>query len=217
SLDIVTFVVPPMLPAALTATTAFAQRRLRDKKIFCLSAKHISLSGGVDVACFDKTGTLTETDIDLAGAIPIQEGEFRKPVPQLSTLPETHPLLQAAATCHTLIKVNDQMSGYSIDRKMFDATKWNFVNGPPGVNSAYGVETPFLVSSPLWNEKRESSFSPLAFSIRISRQTNDGDCPAEGKQTLQCIHQRGSRNHCRALRSLPSNYYAVLKHYTIQG
>jgi P-type E1-E2 ATPase len=54
SLDIVTFVVPPMLPAALTATTSFAQRRLREKKIFCLSAKHISLSGGVDVACFDK-------------------------------------------------------------------------------------------------------------------------------------------------------------------
>jgi len=50
----VTFVVPPMLPAALTATTALAQRRLRAKKIFCLSAKHISLCGGVDVVCFDK-------------------------------------------------------------------------------------------------------------------------------------------------------------------
>jgi len=43
-----------MLPAALTATTALAQRRLRAKKIFCLSAKHISLCGGVDVVCFDK-------------------------------------------------------------------------------------------------------------------------------------------------------------------
>ncbi|EFX66261.1 hypothetical protein DAPPUDRAFT_64891, partial [Daphnia pulex] len=54
SLDIVTFVVPPLLPAALTATTSFAQRRLLSKKIYCLNAKHISLSGGVDVACFDK-------------------------------------------------------------------------------------------------------------------------------------------------------------------
>lgn len=51
-----------MLPAALTATTSFAQRRLRDKKIFCLSAKHISLCGGVDIACFDKV------DLELADA-----------------------------------------------------------------------------------------------------------------------------------------------------
>ena len=101
---------------------------------------------------------MTETDIDLAGAIPIQEGEFRKPVLQLSTLSETHPLLQATATCHTLIKVNDQLNGYSIDRKMFDATKWNFTDGPAGVNADYGVETPHLVSSTLWNE--ESSPHP---------------------------------------------------------
>ncbi len=107
-----------------------------------------------------KTGTLTETDIDLAGAIPIQEGEFRKPVLQLSSLSEAHPLLQAAATCHTLIKVNDLLNGYSIDRKMFDATKWNFADGPTGVNADYGVETPYLVSSPSCNENQESSPHP---------------------------------------------------------
>ena len=54
SLDIVTFVVPPLLPAGLTACTFFAQKRLKKEKIFCLSSKHISLSGGVDVICFDK-------------------------------------------------------------------------------------------------------------------------------------------------------------------
>ena len=54
SLDVASFVVPPSLPAALTSVTAFAQRRLKNNKIFCLSAKHISQSGGVDVVCFDK-------------------------------------------------------------------------------------------------------------------------------------------------------------------
>ena len=43
---------------------------------------------------------------------------------------------------------------------MFDATKWNLIDGPMGVNSDYGVETPFLVSSPLWNDKRDSSDKP---------------------------------------------------------
>ena len=37
---------------------------------------------------------------------------------------------------------------------MFDAAKWNFANGPAGVNSDNGVETPFLVSSPLSNKKQ---------------------------------------------------------------
>ena len=81
-----------------------------------------------------------ETDIDLAGAIPIQKAKFQKPVFQLSKLPrpDTHPILQVTTTCHTLIKLNDQLNVYSINRKMFDAAKWNFANGPAGVNSDYG-------------------------------------------------------------------------------
>lgn len=183
SLDIVTFVVPPMLPGALTATSSFAQRRLKNRKIFCLSAKHISLAGGVDVICFDKTGTLTESDIDLAGAVPIEEGEFRRPLSELGTLPETHPLLLTVATAHTLIRLptTGQLSGYSVDRKLFEASGWSFKvrllcitdwidlnvmtrvvkqDGPQGVNSDYGIETPYIVTSPLWSDKRDSTFSP---------------------------------------------------------
>ena len=85
-----------------------------------------------------KTGTLTEMDIDLAGAI--QRAEFQKPVLQLSKLPDTHQILKVTTTCHTLIKVSDQLNGYSIDRKMFDTAKWKFANGPAGVNSDYGIE-----------------------------------------------------------------------------
>lgn len=76
----------------------------------------------------------------------------------MADLPETHPLLlHSIATCHTLIRVNDKLNGYSIDRKMFEASKWNFNDGPRGVNSDYGVETPYLISSPSWNNKRDGS------------------------------------------------------------
>ena len=54
SLDILTFVVPPILPAALTANNAFAQKRLQKKGIFCLHSKHICLCGGIDIVAFDK-------------------------------------------------------------------------------------------------------------------------------------------------------------------
>ncbi len=54
SLDILTFVVPPILPAAITANNAFAQRRLEHRGIFCLHSKHIPLCGGIDIVAFDK-------------------------------------------------------------------------------------------------------------------------------------------------------------------
>ena len=56
SLDIFTFVVNPMLPPALTANNAFAQRRLQKRGIYCLHTKHINLCGGIDVVAFDKVG-----------------------------------------------------------------------------------------------------------------------------------------------------------------
>ena len=54
SLDIFTFVVNPMLPPALTANNAFAQKRLEKRGIYCLHTKHINLCGGIDVVAFDK-------------------------------------------------------------------------------------------------------------------------------------------------------------------
>ena len=43
-----------MLPPALTANNAFAQKRLQKKGIYCLHTKHINLCGGIDVVAFDK-------------------------------------------------------------------------------------------------------------------------------------------------------------------
>jgi cation-transporting ATPase 13A2 len=56
-MDILTFVVPPILPAALTANNAFAQKRLEKEDIFCLHSKHICLCGGIDICAFDKVST----------------------------------------------------------------------------------------------------------------------------------------------------------------
>ena len=70
SLDILTFVVPPILPAALTANNAFAQKRLEKEGIFCLHSKHISLCGGIDICAFDKVINNNEIN-DLLGLLAI--------------------------------------------------------------------------------------------------------------------------------------------------
>ena len=53
-----------MLPPALTANNAFAQKRLQKKGIYCLHTKHINLCGGIDVVAFDKVRTEHEDTYD---------------------------------------------------------------------------------------------------------------------------------------------------------
>uniref|UniRef100_A0A674P855 ATPase cation transporting 13A2 n=1 Tax=Takifugu rubripes TaxID=31033 RepID=A0A674P855_TAKRU len=54
SLDVVTIVVPPALPAAITTGTIYAQNRLKNKGIFCISPPRINVSGKLSIFCFDK-------------------------------------------------------------------------------------------------------------------------------------------------------------------
>lgn len=53
-LDVVTIVVPPALPAAMTTGTIYSQKRLKNQGIFCISPPRINVSGKLSVFCFDK-------------------------------------------------------------------------------------------------------------------------------------------------------------------
>uniref|UniRef100_A0A8D0AWJ0 Polyamine-transporting ATPase 13A3 n=1 Tax=Sander lucioperca TaxID=283035 RepID=A0A8D0AWJ0_SANLU len=105
SLDIITITVPPALPAAMTAGIVYAQRRLKHLGIFCISPQRINICGQINLVCFDKTGTLTEDGLDLWG---VQRSQF----------------VACMATCHTLTKIEGQLSGDPLDLKMFEATGW---------------------------------------------------------------------------------------------
>ena len=55
-LDLITIVVPPSLPLALTVGINFALVWLRQESIFCISPSRISMAGKIRCMCFDKTG-----------------------------------------------------------------------------------------------------------------------------------------------------------------
>lgn len=69
-LDLVTIIIPPCLPLALTVSTSFALVWLRKENIFCISPSRINLAGKIRVMCFDKTGTLTEDSLKFKGLLP---------------------------------------------------------------------------------------------------------------------------------------------------
>ena len=54
ALDIITIVVPPALPAAITTGTIYAQSRLKKQGVFCISPPRINVSGKISLFCFDK-------------------------------------------------------------------------------------------------------------------------------------------------------------------
>jgi cation-transporting ATPase 13A2 len=73
ALDIITIVVPPALPAAMTVGTVYAQSRLKKKSIYCISPPRINVGGKLKLICFDKTGTLTEDGLDIWGVLDVDK------------------------------------------------------------------------------------------------------------------------------------------------
>uniref|UniRef100_A0A672UWL7 ATPase cation transporting 13A2 n=1 Tax=Strigops habroptila TaxID=2489341 RepID=A0A672UWL7_STRHB len=123
ALDLVTVIVPPALPAAMTVGTIYAQNRLKKQGIFCISPPRINLCGKIRLVCFDKTGTLTEEGLDVWGVVPLENNHFMPIVHEPRCLP-AGPLLYSLATCHTVSVLRAQPIGDPVDLKMLESTGW---------------------------------------------------------------------------------------------
>jgi len=232
SLDILTFVVPPILPAALTANNAFAQRRLQKRGIFCLHTKHISLCGGIDVVAFDKTGTLTEGDLDLAGVCEIKANQFQESEPDPTRLPTDSALIQTMASCHSLIKMNGELTGYPMDIKLFEAIEWELKEeSNPRLNPDYGIPTPTLVSPPKntrnGNQLKLGGFAPSNLEIALLKQypfdsaVQRMTVVAKKKgASAYSVFVKGAPEKVASLctpHTIPSEFTRLLQYYTKQG
>ncbi|XP_016338212.1 probable cation-transporting ATPase 13A3 isoform X3 [Sinocyclocheilus anshuiensis] len=128
SLDIITITVPPALPAAMTAGIVYAQRRLRKVGIFSISPQRINICGQLNLVCFDKTGTLTEDGLDMWGIQRVEDGRFHHSEEKADDKSlVTTKFVSCMATCHSLTKIEGQLSGDPLDLKMFEATGWILV------------------------------------------------------------------------------------------
>merc|ERR1719282_363685 len=135
--DLITIVVPPALPAAMTLGIVLANQRLIPANIFCISPRTINVAGAVDCTCFDKTGTITEDGMDMWGAVASLRGMSRMVVDSAKTVgwhPPEHDvsnlsndslLLLGMATCHELNIIGGEMRGDPLDEKMFSSTRWS--------------------------------------------------------------------------------------------
>lgn len=235
TLDIITIVVPPALPAAMTAGTVNSQRRLKQHKIYCLSPPRINVCGKLQIICFDKTGTLTEDGLDLYAVLPHWEvGEtFGQRVVDVGALPNTCPLLQALASCHSLTSIDGELTGDPLDLKMFQFTRW-VLEEPGPENTRYDTLSPPVVKPASTNEsalQNLDELDPLTMEIPYeigllrrfhfsSTQQSMGVIARVLGQQQMVYFVKGAPEKiagmCRP-ESLPGNFNYVLNDYASNG
>jgi cation-transporting ATPase 13A3/4/5 len=217
ALDIVTIVVPPALPAAMTVGTVYAQSRLKKKSIFCISPPRIPIGGKLKLICFDKTGTLTEDGLDVYSVVEMDSlneiRHFKQPLENLSDLGDSH-FLRGLASCHSLSIYNGQLTGDPLDIKMFESTQWQFIDEHlTSETSKFEQMTPIVKQQDLEIAiVKQFTFSSAFLRMSVlckSLDSNNFDVYTKGapEKILEL---------CKA-ESVPENFEQLLKSYTSNG
>uniref|UniRef100_A0A8C5GQZ5 Polyamine-transporting ATPase 13A3 n=1 Tax=Gouania willdenowi TaxID=441366 RepID=A0A8C5GQZ5_GOUWI len=232
SLDIITITVPPALPAAMTAGIVYAQRRLRNLGIFCISPQRINICGQINLVCFDKTGTLTEDGLDLWGVQRVENGSFFMSEDKAckENLVKSQ-FVACMATCHSLTKIEGQLSGDPLDLKMFEATAWVLEEATEEETALHNRIMPTVVRPSKQLLPQEPALSPdqdmSVYEIGIVRQFPFSSALQRMSVVARLLgekrmdaYMKGAPEVVASLcrrDSVPVNFPKVLEGYTKQG
>ncbi|KOB71964.1 putative cation-transporting ATPase [Operophtera brumata] len=149
ALDIITIVIPPALPAAMTVGRLYAVSRLQRARVACLNTRAVNVSGSIDCVAFDKTGTLTEDGLDMWGVVPASQAtapvRLGAPLRDPRALNDLHELKLGMATCHSLTLLDGVLCGDPLDLKMFESTGWTLEEPDVPEPSKYEILMPTVV------------------------------------------------------------------------
>ncbi|XP_053308201.1 polyamine-transporting ATPase 13A2 [Spea bombifrons] len=225
TLDIITIVVPPALPAAMTVGTIYAQSRLKKKGIFCISPPRINVCGKVKMVCFDKTGTLTEEGLDVWGVVPLENTHFMPITHEPRCLPDG-PLLYSLASCHSVTLLKESLIGDLMDLKMMDSTGWTLTDGDTEeATGLFGTKVLSVIKPPILEEqpygpKHHLSVGVLQrfpFSSALQRMSVISKLPGDAPCDL---YMKGAPEMVASLcrnETVPLDFSAMLRQYTQDG
>uniref|UniRef100_A0A674KEP6 ATPase cation transporting 13A2 n=1 Tax=Terrapene triunguis TaxID=2587831 RepID=A0A674KEP6_9SAUR len=217
ALDLITVIVPPALPAAMTVGTIYAQNRLKRHGIFCISPPRINLCGKIRLVCFDKTGTLTEEGLDVWGVVPVENNCFLPIVHEPRCLADG-PLLYSLATCHSVSLLREQPIGDPMDLKMVESTGWVRGRGPCHRSTAWHCLGISRIPFPPQKHKVSAGIlRRFPFSSSLQRMSVlvklPGDAPSEA-------YIKGAPEMVASLckeETVPLDFSQLLRHYTTDG
>ncbi|NXX42490.1 AT132 ATPase, partial [Tricholaema leucomelas] len=230
ALDLITVIVPPALPAAMTVGTIYAQNRLKKQGIFCISPPRINLCGKVHLVCFDKTGTLTEEGLDVWGVVPLEDHRFMPIVREPRCLP-AGPLLYCLATCHTVALLRAQPVGDPVDLKMVESTGWHLEmleeeeEGELPALQQFGTKVLAVMKPPPEEEQPRDRkhqvpvgiLRRFPFASSLQRMSVLAKLPGEAPAH---VYVKGAPEMVASLcvkETVPLDFSQVLRHYTSDG
>ncbi|XP_069467226.1 polyamine-transporting ATPase 13A2 isoform X2 [Ambystoma mexicanum] len=226
ALDIVTIVVPPALPAAMTVGTIYAQNRLKRNGIFCISPPRINVCGKIKLVCFDKTGTLTEEGLDVWGVVPMDQDCFLPIQHELRHLSEG-PLLYALAACHSVTLLKHHPIGDPMDLKMIESIGWNLEDGETDVQATklFGTRVLAIMKPPPLEEQPHGMaltvqvgvLRRFPFSSALQRMSVLARIPG---RSASAVYMKGAPEMVASLcdnRTVPADFSEMLRHYTRDG
>eukprot|EP00731_Ephydatia_muelleri_P014339 Em0008g59a len=219
--DLITIVVPPALPVAITIGTVYAVARLKKASIFCIAQQRVNLCGKIKLVCFDKTGTLTEDSVKTSGVITMTGNELCSEMQDPSSLPPC-PILFTMATCHSLTWINGTLQGDPLELDMFETTKWTIsepgndstkfdllVQGivkPPPTSGLAGMEMGIMKQFPFSSELQRMCVlaraldNPKVLHVyvkgapeKVKDLCRPETVPVNFKEVLRSLTQRGLR------------------------
>ncbi|CAI2356256.1 unnamed protein product [Caenorhabditis sp. 36 PRJEB53466] len=238
SLDIITIVVPPALPAAMSIGILNADKRLKKKKIFCISPSTINVCGQINVACFDKTGTLTEDGLDFSCLKAVRKNSEGKPEftdefetldpEKLSTEDANLDIVVAAASCHSLTRIDGSLHGDPLEVILVEKSGWSveepvnsdeetldFDNVQPTVLRPPPEQSQFHIENHEYSVIKQHPFNSALQRMSVIIST-----PSEHSAHEMVVFTKGSPEMIASLcvhDSLPENYMDVVDHYAQQG
>ncbi|XP_051894917.1 cation-transporting ATPase 13A2 isoform X2 [Pristis pectinata] len=225
-LDLITIIIPPALPAAMTVGTIYAQDRLKKYGIFCISPPRINICGKLKLICFDKTGTLTEEGLDFWGVVLVAGKNFDPIIHDTQHLVSSR-MLHALATCHSVTLLNNQPIGDPLDLKMIESTGWILSDEITDfdISKKFGMKVLAVMKSPLLEEQPFGSKQEMILGIlrrfpfastlqRMSVITKKPDnSPLE-------VYMKGAPEMVASLclkETVPADFSEVLRYYAKDG
>ncbi|KAL3082109.1 hypothetical protein niasHT_031138 [Heterodera trifolii] len=234
SLDIITIVVPPALPAAMSIGIFAAQLRLRAKQIFCISPSTINTCGAINTVCFDKTGTLTEDGLDFNCLRAVHNCEFGREFGNelhdfcTDELPQNGELLKAVATCHSLTRIDKELNGDPLDLVLFRKTGWIMDEPTESAvvdeTSMYDMLQPTVVRSPPLHSTVESDVElaiirQFTFSSSLQRMAVVVHNPNEDSH-IHHLYCKGAPEKIASLcvpETVPNDFQTYVDNYAQHG
>ena len=203
----------PLLPVALKVGQIRSSKRLEEQHIFCLSPRHIAITGKITVFCFDKTGTLTKEGMDFRGGACAEKNQLTalKQAPNAETssdksqsfLPEN--IVECMATCHAVARFGkDQYVGNEVEVKMFTASGWDLLSAAD--KDAGNNMNPLMTES-----SSSTKDDDVSHAVKNSQKVRSPD-----GQTILSIVRKFDFDHGRQTMSVitedtKGNRHAILK------